>query len=160
MQTIYQNIDIGGRRSGQDRRMHPDPNYQGIERRISGERRKGTRQRKSPRFLVKEGSFSAINSNYKLIGHIKNINKCGLAFQYIPNQKSLSGQLTMDIFHNSREIYLKNVPFKAIADFYIESESPFSTIILRQCSGKFDALTDNQVLQIDRFIQNYTIGEA
>ena len=135
---------MGGRRSGQDRRAYADSNYQGIERRISGERRQGTRQRTSPRFLVKEGSFAAINSNYGLIGNIKNINNCGLAFQYIANEKQLAGKLTVDIFHDSKKFYLKNLPFKAIADFHVDSSLPFSTIMLRQCCGKFFALTDNQ----------------
>ena len=160
MYTFYQDIDLGGRRSGQDRRVSADPNYKGIERRLHGDRRKGTRQRKSPRFRAKEGSFAAIDSNYGIIGHIKNINKCGLAFQYIAGEKQLAGQLTIDIFHNSREFYLKNLPFKAIADIYVDNTPPFSTTVLRQCSGKFAALTDNQTSQLDCFIQNYTIGEA
>lgn len=153
-------MDLGGRRSGQDRRMYADSNYQGIERRILKDRRKRTGQRKSPRFLVKEGSFAAIDSNYGIIGHIKDINQCGLAFQYIPNEKQLAGQLTVDIFRNSREFYLKNLPFKAIADFYVDNKPLFSTTILKQCCGKFAALTDNQISQIDYFIQNYTMGEA
>lgn len=160
MQTNYQNMDLGGRRSGQDRRMHVDPNYKGIERRILGDRRKETRQRKNPRFLAKEGSFAAIDSKYGLIGLIKDINKCGLSFQYIPNKKHLAGQLTMDIFRNRKEFYLKDLPFKAIADFYVDSNTPFSTTVLRQCCGKFAALTDNQTSQIDHFIRNYTIGKA
>ncbi len=160
MQSIYQNMDLGGRRSGQDRRISADPNYRGIERRVSGERRKGTRQRKNPRFLVKEGSFAAIDSNYGVIGAIKNINKSGAAFQYIANEKQLAGPLTMDIFHNSREFYLKNLPFTAIADVYVNNTTAFSTAVLRRCSGKFDALTESQTSQLDFFIQNYTIGNA
>ncbi len=37
--------DIVGRRSGFDRRLAADSNYQGIEKRIFGEKRKGTRKR-------------------------------------------------------------------------------------------------------------------
>ena len=160
MQTIYQNSNFGGRRSVPGRRVSANPNYKGLDKRVSGERRKGTRKRKSPRFLVKEGSYAAIDAKYHIIGLVKDINKCGLAFQYVANEKKLTGMLTIDIFRHSKEFYLKNVPFKTTSDFYVDSKSPFSTIILRQCSGKFADLTDNQISQLDRFIQNYTIGGA
>ena len=94
------------------------------------------------------------------MGLIKDINKCGLAFQYVANGKKLAGGLTINIFRHSKEFYLKNLPFKTISDFYVDCKSPFSTIILRQCSGKFADLTDNQISQLDRFIQNYTKGEV
>jgi len=160
MQTVDQNTGLGGRRLGQDRRAFADPNYQGIEKRISADRRKRTRRRKSPRFRAKEGSYAAIDSKHNLIGLVKDINKCGLAFQYVGNVKELTGKLTMHIFRDHKEFYLKNVPFKTIADFYVESKSPFSSIILRQCSGKFVDLTDYQRAQLDHFLLNHTFGEA
>ena len=160
MQTIYQKSNFGGRRSVPSRRESANPNYQGLEKRVFRERRKGTRKRKSPRLRAKEGSYAAIDSNYIIMGRIKDINKCGLAFQYVANGKKLTGQLTINIFRHSKEFYLKNLPFKTISDFYVDSRSPFSTIILRQCSGKFADLTDNQISQLDRFIQNHTIGKA
>lgn len=153
-------LNHGGRRSVPNRRESANPNHKGLEKRVTGERRRGTRKRKSPRFRAKEGSYVAIESNYIIIGHIKDINKCGLAFQYVANAKKLAGRLTINIFRHSKEFHLKNLPFKTISDFYIDSKSPFSTIILRQCSGKFAGLTDNQISQLDRFVQNYTIGEA
>ncbi|MBL7179654.1 MAG: hypothetical protein ABIK98_14450 [Pseudomonadota bacterium] len=159
-QTIYQNSNLGGRRTGQDRRVSPDTSYKGIEKRISEDRRKGTRQRRFPRFRAKEGSYTAIDSNYSIIGLIKDINKCGLAFQYVANGKKLDGTLTIDIFCSGKAFYLKNVPFKTISDFHVDCKSPFSTIILRQCCGRFDDLTENQISQLDHFIQNYTMGEA
>ena len=143
-----------------DRREPAYPDHNGLEKRVTGERRRGTRKRKSPRFPAKEGSYAAINSNYSIMGQIKDINKCGLAFRYVANGKKLTGRLTIDIFRHSKEFRLKNLPFKTISDFYVDSKSPFSTIILRQCCGKFADLTDNQISQLDRFIQNYTIGNA
>jgi hypothetical protein len=160
MQTIYQNSNFGGRRSVPDRRESANPNYKGLEKRVSGERRKGTRKRKSPRFRVKEGAYAAITNKHITIGIINNVSMDGLAFQYVANGKELNGLLTMDIFRNSKDLCLKNAPFKTTSDLYIDSEFPFSTIILRRCSGKFADLTDNQTSQLDRFIQNYTIGEA
>jgi len=153
-------LNTGGRRSVPNRRESANRNYKDLEKRVTGERRRGARKRKSPRFRAKEGSYAAIDSNYSIMGRIKDINKCGLAFQYVANEKKLAGRLTMNIFRLSKEFYLKNLPFKTISDFYVDSKSPFSTIILRQCSGKFADLTDNQRSQLDRFIQNYTIGEA
>jgi hypothetical protein len=153
-------LNHGGRRSGQDRRATADSNYKGIEKRISGDRRKGTRRRKSPRFKAKKGSYAAIDSSYFMIGLIKDINNCGLAFQYVAKEKELARLMTIDIFCNSKDFFLKNVHFKTTSDFYVHSKLPFSTIILRQCGGMFTDLTDNQISQLDRFIKNYTIGEA
>jgi hypothetical protein len=160
MRTIYQNSNLGGRRSVSTRREPANPSYKGLEKRVTGERRRGIPKRKSPRFRAKEGSYTAINSNYSIIGLIKNINRCGLAFQYVANAKKLAGRLTIDIFRQSKEFYLKTLPFKTISDFYVDSKSPFSTIILRQCSGKFADLTESQISQLDRFIHHYTISEA
>ncbi len=153
-------LNHGGRRSVPDRRESANPNNKGLEKRVTGERRRGTRKRKCPRFRAKEGSYAAIDSYYSIVGRIKDINKCGLAFQYVANGKTLTGQLTINIFRLSKEFRLKNLPFKTISDFYVDSQSPFSAIILRQCCGKFADLTDNQISQLDRFIQNYTIGNA
>jgi hypothetical protein len=130
-ENICQNSNLGGRRFGQDRRVSADPDYKGIEKRIVDERRKGSRKRKSPRFRAKEGTYAAVDSNYSVIGLIKDVNKCGLAFQYVANEKQLAGLLTIDIFCNHKDFYLKDVPFKTISDFYVDSKSPFSTIIYK-----------------------------
>ncbi|MEE8431849.1 MAG: PilZ domain-containing protein [Candidatus Desulfatibia sp.] len=117
-------------------------------------------KRKHRRFKAKEGAFAVVTSGDNKIGQIKNISKGGLAFQYVASEKKLAGLLTMDIFRNSKEFYLKNVSVKTTSDIYVDNKSPFSTIILRQCGGKFADLADNQISQLDRFIQNYTIGEV
>jgi len=160
VKTIDLNSTLGGRQFCQDRRVSADPNYQGIEKRISGDRRKETCKRKSPRFRAKEGSYVAVDSNHNIVGFIKNINKYGLAFQYVANAEELTGMLTMDIFRNNREFYLNNVFLKTVSDFYVDNKTPFSTIILRECGGEFVDLTDNKKSQLDRFIQNFTLGVA
>ncbi len=116
-------------------------------------------KRKHKRFKAKEGAFVVVNSGDSTIGQIKNISKDGLAFQYVASGKKIAGLLTIDIFRNSNDFYLQNLPVKTTSDFYVDNQSPFSTIILRQWRGEFADLTDNQISQLDRFIQNYTIGE-
>jgi len=117
-------------------------------------------RRQHKRFKAKEGAFVVVTSSDNKIGQIKNISKDGLVFRYVASEKKLAGLLTIDIFRNSKDFYLKDVAVKTTSDFYIDSKFPFSTIILRQCCGKFIDLTGNQISQLDRFIQNYTIGEA
>jgi hypothetical protein len=155
MNVIDQNIDFGGRRSGQDRRVFADHNYKGMEQRIAGDRREGTFRRVTPRFRAKEGSYVAISS-HNLIGLIKDINESGLAFQYFANGKKLTGMLTLDLFRAQQEFRLKNVRFKTISDFYIPNRSPFVLITSRQCAGNFVDLTGHQKSQLDHFIQKYT----
>jgi len=157
MQTIYQeNSNTGGRRSGSERRMFADPDYAGLEKRVSADRRKRARERQNKRFQAKEGTYAAIKSDYTLIGLIKDISKGGLSFRYIVNGKRIRGSMTIDIFSKGKGFYLKKVPFKITSDFHVDSKVQFSTIELRQCGGRFSVLTDNQISQLDRFIQNYT----
>jgi len=150
------NQNISGRRSVPDRRVFANPNYMGVERRVSGDRRKGKDKRKHKRYRAKEGAYAAIRSGYDVIGMIKDISQSGLAFQYIANGKRINGVLTIDIFHNNRDFYLKDVPFKTTSDFNVDSKVPFSTIMLRQCGGQFNITTDNQRSQLDLFLLNHT----
>lgn len=161
MQTIYQeNNSAEGRRSGIDRRVSADPNYNGLERRVNLERRKGTRKRKGSRFKTKEGVYAAITSDYDIIGIIKDVSQGGLALQYSGNGKKLNGLLAMDIFSNDKRFYLKEILFETITDFYVDNQVPFSTIVLRQCCGKFVDLTDKQTSQLNHFIENYTLSKV
>jgi hypothetical protein len=160
MITNYQDTKISGRRSGSDRRMFADPNYKGLEKRVAGDRRKGTRKRSQQRFKAKEGVYVTITSDYDIIGLIKDISKGGLALQYVADRKKLIGLLAMDIFSNDKSFYLKEILFKTVKDFYVDNKVPFSMITLRQCCGKFVDLTDEQTSQLDNFIQDYTLSEA
>lgn len=158
MITNCQDNKISGRRSVSDRRVFADPNYKGLERRVNLERRKGTRERSHQRFRVKEGAYAALKDDYNILGTIKDISKGGLSFQYFVREKKVSGSLTIDIFRNGKEFYLKNIPFKITSDFPESSKVPFSTIMLRNCGGKFSVLTAKQMSKLDHFIKNYTLG--
>jgi len=158
MITNYQGNKISGRRSVSDRRVFADPNYKGLERRVNVERRQGTRKRSQPRFQTKEGAYAAIEADYNIIGMIKDISKGGLSFQYVFDGRKISGSIMVDIFHHGKEFDLKDVPFKITSDSPVDSKVPFSTIMLRHCGGKFSVLTDEQTSQLDRFIENHTLG--
>jgi hypothetical protein len=160
MQTIYHDSNVEGRRSGSDRRADVNFNYKDLEKRVSGERRKKTRKRKKPRFQVQEVAYALIKNKHGTIGTINDVSMDGLAFQYLANGNQLNGLLTIDIFRNSKDFYLKNVSFEPVSDFYLDSKLPFSTIFIRRCGGKFVDLTGDQVSQLDRFIRDYTTGEA
>jgi hypothetical protein len=157
MQTIYQEKNnIEGRRSGSDRRVSAEFKYKGTEKRVTEVRRKGPRKRKHHRFQAKEGAYAAV-SDHNILGLIMDISKGGLALQYIADSKQLSGSPEVDIFSSGKDDHLKNVPFKITSDFHVDNKASFSTVILRQCGGQFADLTDDQIAQLDRFIENYTL---
>ena len=160
MQTIYQESIFGDRRSVTDRRAATNSDYKGLEKRVSGERRKRTRKRKNSRLQVKEVAYALITNKQAMIGMIDDVSMDGLSFQYVANGNELNGLLTMDIFRNSKDFYLKNASFKPVSDFYLDSKLPFSTIFIRRCGGKFADLAGDQISQLDRFIRDYTTGEA
>jgi len=154
----YQDTKISGRRSGSDRRVFADPNYKGLEKRVTGDRRKGTRKRSHQRFKAKEGAYAALEADHNIIGMIMDISKGGLSFQYIFDGREVSGSVMVDILRKGKAFHLKNVPFKVTSDFPVDKKVPFSTITLRHCGGKFRVLTDEQTSQLDHFLNNHTLS--
>ena len=84
MENNYQyNLTVSGRRSGSDRRIFNDPHYNGTERRITKDRRNGTRKRKHTRFRPEDVTFVSLRSESEEdMGELLDISKGGLSFSY------------------------------------------------------------------------------
>ncbi len=113
-------------------------------------------QRKHERLKAMEGTFVVVTSDYDKIGQIKNISRCGLAFQYIDNGEPLRGLIEIEIFSAAKNFYLRRLPAKVVRDSEIGSSVPFSSLRLRNLVVQFEKMKPNQVLMLDYFLQQYT----
>jgi hypothetical protein len=117
-------------------------------------------RRLQKRFKAEEGAFAALVDQESRLGQIKDISLRGLSFRYIDSYDKLENASELKIILGRRGLYLDKVPFKKISDFEIESEFHFSKLKMRQIGLEFGVLTADQKRQLQRFIENHTIGEA
>ena len=117
-------------------------------------------RRQQKRFRAQEGAFAALVAQESRLGQIKDISVRGLSFRYIDSHEKLDNADELKIILGNQGLYLDRVPFVKISDFEIESEYSFSTIKMRQIGLQFGELTAEQNMQLERFIQQHTIGEA
>ena len=113
-------------------------------------------KREHKRFKAQKDTYAALVNGSTRVGQILNICKDGLAFSYIGQEAPITGWHKMNMFMSGNRFYLKEVPFKAISDFHIDAEVPFSTVLMKQCGGQFGELTDGQICQLKYFIENHT----
>jgi hypothetical protein len=117
-------------------------------------------RRQQKRFIAEEGAFAALVDQESRLGQIKDISIRGLSFRYIDSHEKLDNADELKIILGNQGLYLDRVPFVKISDFEIESEYSFSTIKMRQIGLQFGELTAEQKMQLERFIQQHTIGEV
>ncbi len=161
MQTIYQNSNFGGRRSVSNRRVFADPDYKSLEKRITGERRKGTIKREQVRFRAKDLIFVKLNSeNTEDVGELLDISKGGLSLRYFVKEKKPRDYSDLGLFSSGGDLIIDEVPFKTVVDTELANNIQFSTIIFRRYGVQFENLTPNQTAKLDYFLLNHTLGEA
>ncbi len=110
------------------------------------------------RFPAREGAFAVITAPRKL-GQILDISKSGLSFTYIGEKKGPKKDTGLDIFLSGIGFNSRNIPYKTISDFEIESKVEFSSVKMRRCGVKFRQLHSEQISQIEAFLQNHTVVE-
>jgi hypothetical protein len=121
--------------------------------------KKPIERRKHKRFRVPRDAYVAVRPAYLKLGRVIDIGIGGLTFRYIAEEHppDLSSQL--DIFLASEDFYLDKVPFETISDFQADA-IPFSSVRMRRTGVQFRDLTPDQKAQLEKFIQDHTIGEA
>jgi hypothetical protein len=156
-----ENNNLEGRRLRLDRRMENHHIYTGIEKRINDDRRKGTRKRANPRSRAKDLTFVRLNTeNEQDIGQLLDISKAGLSLRYFIDAEKPQNYSSLGIFLSDSDFNVDQIPFKIIADSKIDSNTPFSKIILKRYAVQFEKLTPEQVNKLDYFLLNHTFGEA
>ncbi|MEW6671000.1 MAG: PilZ domain-containing protein [Thermodesulfobacteriota bacterium] len=115
---------------------------------------KTNERRVHQRFNVKRQAFAALASHY-LIGQIKNISKGGISFTCIASVKPDSRTFEIEIFTQDDKFHLREIPFKIVSETEVEERIPSSTLQKKQINGVFVELTDDQLAQLEYFLDHY-----
>ena len=116
-------------------------------------------RRNYKRYNVQDGAFVALHSNH-LIGRIKDISKGGVSFTCISTGMISYDISKLEIFSKDNNFYLKEIPFKVVLETDMENHVPFSSLPMKQISGKFTELTEYQRSRLESFLQNIAATEA
>jgi c-di-GMP-binding flagellar brake protein YcgR len=116
-------------------------------------------RRQHERFEVPSLVIAVPKRNAAQIARIVNISKGGMAVRYLDQNNWLGDANEIDILANST-FFMTEIPINIVRDFKIENEMSFSIINERQCCLQFGDLNAEQMDQVDRFILQYTGGQA
>ena len=109
------------------------------------------------RYKAQDGSFAAVRDGSTKLGPIKNISKGGLAFTYIAEGDKLPESFSVDVFFSGEGFYLKDVPSNKISDSHVNTNSPISSLVIKEMGIQFKELKHDQQKQLDNFIRDFTI---
>ncbi len=113
-------------------------------------------KRKRDRFKIRGGAFASIKSEYDdKIGPIQDISIDGFATRYIGKEGQICGPLEVDILYSGSGLYVQKIKSKTITDFTTEDTSLHCSLEIRQCGVQFCELADDQISQLNNFIQKY-----
>jgi hypothetical protein len=115
-------------------------------------------QRKHKRFRPQDGTYAVLRGPGKKLGQVINISRGGLAFRYIDIGERPKRSFELDISMEHDGFILDSLSFETVSDFSTSREFPFSTTPIRRRGGQFIALNENQISDLEYFIQNYAVG--
>ncbi len=113
-------------------------------------RRKKPDQRRYERFQAQTGSCATVMSDIVKTGQVVDISRGGLSFCYYFTDQKIEYDPSDRLSLLSDGFYLMNLPYKVVTDFEVGADNE------RRCNIQFGDLSENQIIQIDYFICNYT----
>ena len=103
-----------------------------------------------------EIAMAIIKSKPPCMGEIVEISRSGLSFSYIATDRRLNQHCEMDILFLDEDFHLSHLPFQAIEDRSIASDSDFDVLRMKHLAVKFGGLTNKQKIKLDYLLKNYT----
>jgi hypothetical protein len=123
------------------------------------ERKVQVERRKHKRFRVEDGAFVALRPSDHGVGRLIDISMGGLTFDYVTMQPPSVKATELDIFVTNSSFRLFEIPCQSVWDLNTY-DIPTTPIHKRRCGVEFGDLTSRQILQIENFIENHTVGEV
>ena len=122
-------------------------------------------QREYVRFLAKNKAYVSLGSGFTRVGTIKDISLGGVSFEYIVIEDLAKEHMQhLDIFVSGNGFNLPNVPCSIVYDVSAgtpNSDYTLQTLIIsKRCGVKFSEVTEEQMLKLEFFLENYTTGLA
>jgi hypothetical protein len=119
--------------------------------------------RKQNRFKIREGIIVAFQKprlfnlgrpRIAKTASITDINRRGLAFQYMSHKMWPADFNKLSILQTTDEIEIDNVPYEVVSDFKASNFTKSNPI--RKCGVKFGELTLNQTILLNHLLLGYT----
>ena len=117
-------------------------------------------QRKHKRFRPQDGTYAILRGPGKKLGQVVNVSRGGLAFRYIDIGERPKRSFELDISIEENGFILDRLSFETVSDFSTSRDFPFSSTPIRRRGGQFRALNEDQISDLEYFIQNYAVGEV
>lgn len=121
-------------------------------------------QRKNSRFSVQDDVIAALKNGFTKIGKVKDISTGGLSFEHIENEISKHESFERNIILLVNGFCLPKVPCRVVYDIPVSTSDEYQAFpvlfITRRCGVKFERLSEDQKMELDRFIETYTQGNA
>jgi hypothetical protein len=116
-------------------------------------------QRAHERFRAKEGVFAVIkknNDSKMTVGQIIDISRGGMSLKYLANSEPIDGEHKLDIYYTGHGAQLKDIPFKVVTDFRLDSPFPFSSVFMRRGCLQFQDMSNDHINQFIEFMGKFT----
>lgn len=112
-------------------------------------------QRKSRRRSARIGTFAALRPHFARLGQVIDINRDGLAFQYIADGEQTTGEFELDLFMTDNGFRLSALPCHVVYDVEMQSNLLKSFMASRRCGVRFGRLTESQRSMLEHFLSLY-----
>ena len=117
-------------------------------------------RRKDKRFKLKSSAFAIMNHSPKRIDKITDISKSGLAIRYFKNGEDSNDLKVLDILKSDFSFCINDIKAKTISDVKIIDNTLIGSKEMRRCGIQFEDLSNNQISQLENFIQNSSLAES
>ncbi len=116
-------------------------------------------RRRDQRFVVKGGTYAVLGAPANKLGQIVDISMSGMAFTYLADLHPLGKAEGLDILAN-HELCVEKIPYTTVTDIVIPNYAPFSTIVMRRHSVKFNGLSTETKNKIQELIERVGYHQA
>ena len=119
-----------------------------------------TERRKNIRFLVQGDVFAILQNGSTKIGQVKDISIGGLSFDHIYRENLSQEPFERDIALLANEFRISKVPCRIVYDIPVPTPTEYQSLIIglttRRCGIQFEALSEDQIAQLDSFLKTCT----
>jgi hypothetical protein len=114
---------------------------------------------------MKEWVFIVPACVFSSLGRVVDVSKGGLAFHYVPQSTWKAGPgegpFEVNIFATLSDSLIKRLPVVPIYDREVQEKlSSHAVPLLRRCGVEFKGLLENDLLQLEDFIENFGVNRG
>lgn len=113
-------------------------------------------RRKHGRYKTNNGASVRFKSHPAMSGRLIDISTEGLAFDYLAEKRQTAESMNLRLVSTSFDAFSSSLSVKTIWDVRIRGRTSDASSAIRRCGVRFDDLTGDQRLDVDRFIHTST----